>query len=116
MLVNSHSLNPCFMNAMLPLLRYIAVPDNEVPDEYWINQSIDDHMLPHSSKSKKPGDLHLIAQVGQKGEFGPPECPCAVYSWYGLLNDQLTTNGGGRRPPLSWWFDTPLTTTRLTVP
>ena len=73
-------------------------------------------MLPRSSKSQKPGDLHLIAQVGQKGEFGSPECPCAVYSWYVLLNAQLTTNGGRRRPPLSLWFDAPLVRTRLTVP
>ena len=69
-----------------------------------------------SNPSQVPGDLHLIAQVGHKGEFGPPSCPCAVYSWYGLLNAQLTTNGGGRRPPLSWWFDAPLTLTRTTVP
>ena len=107
---------PLFDEFHAPIAAHIAVPDSEVPDEYWIDQSIDEHMLPRSSKSQKPGDLHLIAQVGQKGEFGSPECPCAVYSWYGLLNAQLTTNGGGRRPPLSWWFDTPLTTTRLTVP
>ena len=46
----------------------------------------------------------------------PKPCTLAVYSWYGLLNAQLTTNGGGRRPPLSWWFDAPLTKTRLTMP
>ena len=107
---------PLFDEFHAPCAAHIAVPDAEVSDEYWIEQSIDEHMLSYSSKSKSSGDLHLIAQVGQKGEFCPPECPCAVYSWYGLLNAQLTTNGGGRRPPLSWWFDAPLTQTRLTVP
>ena len=105
---------PCFNRANAPCAADIAVPDDEVPEEYWIRQHIDEFILANPNLTK--GDLNLIAQVGEKGEFGPPSCPCAVYSWQGLLNAQLTTNGGGRRPPINWWFDAPLTLTRMTVP
>ena len=50
--------------------------------------------------------------------MGPPERPYSIYSWLSLFNTQVTTNGGGRRPPLSCTYDPsiPITQTRMTCP
>ena len=95
-----------------PCAMHIAVPDELVPDEYWRRQHIDPHFVPYHDP--QPGKLHLLAKTGTG--MGWSGWPYAIYSWLGLLNTQVTTNGGGRRPPLQWWFDVPLMWTRMTVP
>ena len=95
-----------------PCAMHIAVPDELVPDEYWRRQHIDPHFVPYHDP--QPGKLHLLAKTGTG--MGWSGWPYAIYSWLGLLNTQVTTNGGGRRPLLQWWFDVPLMWTRMTVP
>ena len=95
-----------------PCAMHIAVPDSHVPDEYWRNQYIDPHFVMYHDHV--PGKLHLLAKTGPG--MGWSGWPTAIYSWLGLFNTQVTTNGGGRRPPLTWWFDEMLTWTRMTVP
>jgi len=105
---------PEFDESNAPSAIHIAVPDNFVPDELWIHQSLDEYMIQNPSAT--PGTTHPIAQVGQKGDIGHSSKPATIYSWHGLFNTQLTTNGGGRRPSLSWTLKKPLNLTRLTTP
>ena len=95
-----------------PCAMHIAVPDAHVPDEYWRRQYVDPHFVPYHDP--QPGKLHLLAKTGTG--MGWSGWPHAIYTWLGLLNTQVTTNGGGRRPPLTWWFNEPLIWTRMTVP
>lgn len=38
---------PCYDEGNAPCAAHIAVPDNEVPDEYWIRQNIDEFIIPN---------------------------------------------------------------------
>ena len=95
-----------------PCAMHVAVPDSDVPESYWRYQFIDPHFLPYHDP--KPGKLHMLAKTGPG--MGWSGWPTAMYSWLGLFNTQMTTNGGGRRPPLNWWYDSPLYYSRMTVP
>jgi hypothetical protein len=90
------------------------LPDDEVPSEYLIYEALDKYMI--DNPSELPGTCHRIAQKGAEGSIGYSTSPDIVYSWYGLFNSQLTTNGGGRRPLVQWCLNKPLNLTRLTTP
>ena len=103
--VGEHAMEFAFPSGMYdeykaPCALHISVPDDEVPYEYWRHQYIDQYMLPY--KDPVQGKMHLIARTGNG--MGYSKWPHAIYSWLGLLNTQVTTNGGGRRPPLDWWY------------
>lgn len=88
----------------------IAVPDEEVEEQYWLHDS--PPLLPPSLP--QPLQMHQVARVAPGMGFS--ERPHAVQSWLGLVNTQTTHNGGGRRPPLQWRYGEPLVDTRLMVP
>ena len=95
-----------------PTFRSIAVPDDEVPAEYWRH----DHPTRIEWRPIKAGLPHKIAQSG-KG-MGHSDNPHPILSWDGLGNSQTKYNGGGRRPRLDWQLNptAPVGPTRLTVP
>ena len=94
-----------------PTMRAIAVPDDEVPSEYW--RYDDPTRLPWIKPS--PGKMHKIAQSGTG--MGHSSNPNGIYSWDCLGNSQTIYNGGGRRPRLDWQMlpDNPIGPTRLPV-
>ena len=105
---------PAYNHSNAPRAIHIAVPDNEVPNEYWVRRNFTPYL--QRNPNPRPGTLQTVAQVGAKGDIGHSSSPHTVYSWYGLMNAQLTTNGGGVRPPLNWWYNGPLEWARLTTP
>ena len=88
----------------------IAVPDGEVPAQYW--RYDEPTMLPVTMPV--PLTMHKIARSGPG--MGHSDLPALIQGWDGLFNTQTTHNGGGRRPQLSWRPGQPLGRTRLTVP
>ena len=94
--------------------RDVAVPDDKVPSEYWIQASDDDKRLHYTEP--KAGELHKLASTGVG--IGPAECPHKTHGWDGTHNTQTTLNGGARRPALNWTITTDgaIGMTRLTVP
>jgi hypothetical protein len=93
---------------------HVAMPDDLIPNEYLIKEALDEYLIEHPNDL--PGTCHGIAHKGSRGSIGHSSCPDTIYSWHGLFNAQLTTNGGGRRPLLSWSVTNPLNITRLTTP
>ena len=92
--------------------RDIAVPDDQVPDEYWrYDQPERVHWKDHV-----PTQTHKIASTGST--MGHSSNPNTILSWDALGNTQTTYNGGARRPRLDWAMneDGPVGHTRLTVP
>ena len=100
-----------------PIAADYAVPDQLVPQDYWVREPPGEvQRLPW--RDPAVGELHKIGFVVSNSEMGPPQRPYALYSWLGIWNTQVTTNGGGRRPPLTCKYEahTPITWTRMTVP
>lgn len=93
-----------------PIARDTAVPDVDVPDEYRRDNN------PYRTRGLPvtPGTLDKIGELAPG--CGYSTNPHTVYSWDGLWNTQLTTNGGGVRPRLDWDRTTEIGETRLTVP
>ena len=108
--------NVC-MEGYYPIAADYAIPDEHVPEAYWVQEPEGEvRWLPW--RDPEIGQLHKIAYVVSPREMGPPERPYSIYSWLSLFNTQVTTNGGGRRPPLSCTYDPsiPITQTRMTCP
>ena len=76
--------------------RTIAVPDAEVPEQYWLKDQ------PRRVPWKPPegGKMHIIARRGSG--MGHSDKPNGVQSMDSLPNTQTTLNGGGTRPRLDW--------------
>ena len=76
--------------------RMSAVPDAEVPEEYWLKDQ------PSRVPWKPPegGKMHIIAKCGYG--MGHSDKLNAVQSMESLPNTQTTLNGGGTRPRLDW--------------
>ena len=109
--------SPTCMEGYYPIAADYAVPDEMVPQDYWVYEPVGEvRMKPW--RDPRVGELHKIAYVASEREMGPPQRPYAIYSWLSLFNTQVTTNGGGRRPPLSCTYnpDKPITWTRMVVP
>ena len=82
-----------------PIAADFAIPDEHVPLEYWVQEPVGEvQWLPWHDPVV--GKLHKVAYVVDH-KMGPPQRPHAIYSWLSLFNTQVTTNGGGRRPPLT---------------
>ena len=69
---------PVFDESNPPKAIHIAVPDHIVPDEYWINQSLDEFLI-HNPNSM-PSTCHSIAQVGPNSSMGHSSRPNTTYS------------------------------------
>ena len=104
--------DPVYNPGEAPVYADIAVPDSEVPYEYIRSDSVP--LCEY--KEPEPGKLHLIGQIGDKGNMGYSLNPAPTYSFLSLPNGQTRHNGGGRRPMQEWQQGDPLTQTRLTVP
>ena len=105
------------MEGYYPIAADYAVPDEHVPEAYWVHEPEGEvRWLPW--RDPVIGQLHKIAFVVSPNQMGPPQRPYAIYSWLSLFNTQVTTNGGGRRPPLSCTYDpsVPITATRMVCP
>ena len=106
-----------------PIARDIAIPDEEVPKAYWRYDSPGafSKRKPKKWKTPKPGNLQHIGYAGtpeqkEKGEAGYSKLPFNIHGWDGVWGTQMTTNGGSRRPKLSWKPGDPLKPTRMTTP
>ena len=101
-----------------PIAMDIAVEDTEVPPEYWREEKEDLQWKNNTQQrlqTRVPaGEMDVLASWGPG--MGNKSHPNKIQSWWGLLNTQLTSNGGGQRPPLSWRPGEPLKRTRLAVP
>ena len=87
---------PTTTAAMAGTYRMIAVPDSEVPSEYWLT----DEPARVPWKPPEGGRMHIIARRGDG--MGHSDRPNAVQSMESLPNTQTTLNGGGTRPRLDW--------------
>jgi hypothetical protein len=100
-----------------PIARDIAVPDDQVPPAYRRNGSI-----PYVFKCLREEEPGCILPVGFAGDplkpndIGSPKNPNSIQSWDAGLAVQLASNGGSRRPSLSWQPGTPIDYTRLSTP
>jgi site-specific DNA-cytosine methylase len=103
---------PTHNTGTLIKFRDIAVPDSDVPSEYWRH----DKPVRLPWKLPKATTIHKIAESGKT--MGHSSLPNAVISWEALGNSQTTYNGGARRPRLDWVINEtgPIGDTRLTVP
>ena len=84
---------------MYLVARDIAVPDNEVPDEYWRTPT--GHQYPRTKP--RPGKLHHIGYAGDADlpkVAGHSQSPNNIQGWDGKLATQMGTNGGSQRPAL----------------
>ena len=84
---------------MYPVARGIAVPDNEVPDEYWRTPTV--HQYPVTKP--RPGKLHHIGYAGDPDlpkVAGHSRSPNNIQGWDGNFATQMGTNGGSQRPAL----------------
>ena len=104
-----------------PIAADIAVPDAEVPREYWLKGGTEAEGLrllyDHRSRLTervKAGHMDVLASWGEG--MGDRARPHKWQSWYGLLNTQLASNGGGQRPSLLWKPGMPLDWGRALVP
>ena len=108
---------PIFNAEMYPIARDIAVPDIEVPDDYWrydpVTQKDKVVLKPKAGKIQKVGTCHQT--VGDNYRGGLSIEPKNVSGWDGIFNTLLPTNGGSRRPELDWKPGTPIKRTRMTV-
>ena len=95
-----------------PSIRELAVPDGDVPTQYWRT----DNPKRTAWKEPSPGELHVIAR--RAPGMGPSRLPNAVQSWDDIGNSHTRFNGGGRRPKLNWQMgqSNPVGDTRLAVP
>ena len=89
----------------------VAVPDEAVPNDYWLYEDIDPFT---PTPTPKPLCIHKIAQCAPG--MGPSWRPHAVQTHAGIYPCQTTHNGGGRRVPLRWQEGDPIDKTRVTVP
>ena len=110
-----------FSEDMYPVARDIAVPDSEVPEEYWRTTTV--HQYPKTKP--RPGKLHHVGYAGDPDlpkVAGHSQCPYNIQGWDGNLATQMGTNGGSQRPALlnpdgtEWMPGDPISRTRLTVP
>ena len=110
-----------FTDDMYPVARDIAVPDNEVPDEYWRTPTV--HQYPKTKP--RPGKLHHIGYAGDPDlpkVAGHSSSPYNIQGWDGNFATQMGTNGGSQRPALlnpdgtEWMPGDPISKTRMTVP
>ena len=91
--------------------RDVAVPDDVVPDKYWLHEDVEP-FIPY--KDPLPLCIHKIGHI--KPGMGPSWRPYAVQTFDGIFPTQTTHNGGGRRVPLSWKQGDPIRRARVTVP
>ena len=107
---------PICTDSYYPIAADYAIPDEHVPPDYWIKEPIGEVQW-LQWQDPMVGKLHKIAYVVDQ-DMGPPQRPHAIYSWLSLFNTQVTTNGGGRRPPLTCTYDpsVPMEWTRMTCP
>ena len=89
-------------NTYYPTARDISVPDEEVPEEYWRYDRPSTYGIRQSTP--KPTRIQQIGSVNpnDSGRAGHSTNPNNIQGWDGVLATQMTTNGGSRRPRLSW--------------
>ena len=104
---------PKYNNQTYPIALDIAIPDDQVPMKYILKG---EPTTKYGWIEPKAGAIHHIGSYGTGA--GDSRFPHPLQSWYGLMNTQLTTNGGARRVLLTWdeGTHTPIYTTRLTTP
>ena len=108
--------DPICDESFYPIARDIAVPDSEVPPNYWRH---DTPLTYDNIKVPAPGLLMHIGYAGdpnQPNEAGFSDKPNNIQGWDGNLSTQMATNGGSRRPACSWLPGEPIGDTRMTVP
>ena len=110
-----------FTENMYPVAKDVAVPDNEVPDEYWRTPTV--HQYPKTKL--RPGRLHCIGYAGDPDlpkVAGHSRSPNNIQGWDENLATQMGTNGGSQRPALlnldgtEWMPGDPISKPRMTVP
>ena len=82
--------DPSHDESNAPCGLHVAVPDANVPDEYWWHQYIDPYFV--SYRDPISGKLHLIAKTGPG--MGWSGWPTAIYSWLTILKSRLTEAAG----------------------
>jgi hypothetical protein len=90
-----------------PCAADFACLDEDVPPENWLHGPETRSGEPTFLYSDKHNDyvvgkLHHLGRYGQGSGPGDRTWPANLYSWFGPFNTQLTSNGGGRRPKLTW--------------
>jgi site-specific DNA-cytosine methylase len=111
---------PKYDKERYPIALDIAVPDEEVPKKYILKGGTADGLQllydvnVRLNQRVEAGTMDVIASWGYT--MGHKSRPNKWQSWYGLLNTQLTSNGGGQRPMLSWKPGEELKLSRMAVP
>ena len=83
--------------------RDVAVPDDQVPSEYWL----DDSPTSFWNQDVHPLQIQVLASCGPG--MGHSSKPHKFQGWEGIFPTQTTHNGGGRRVPLDWVPGQPIT-------
>ena len=121
MSIGSTQIDHVFSEDMYPVARDIAVPDSEVPEEYWRTTTV--HQYPKTKP--RPGKLHHVGYAGDPDlpkVAGHSKCPYNIQGWDGNLATRMGTNGGSQRPALlnpdgtEWMPGDPICRTRMAVP
>ena len=106
-----------------PTARDVAIPDNEVPSQYWFDPETSGQPLtfPSDRITPEPGKLQHIGYAGTpaqrlRGDAGHSSRPHNIQGWDGLWATQMATNGGSRRPHLDWQPGQPMGRARMTTP
>ena len=106
-----------FSEEHFPIARDIAVPDEEIPTEYWRHDKVD--LLPY--RPPKPGHIHKVGEKNHTGvdtkrfRSGLSNNPTRVDSLDGLWHTGMTTNGGAVHPSIHWIQGQPILKCRMTV-
>ena len=106
-----------FSSDIYPIARDVAVPDSDVPVEYMRDDP--PSVTYKNPKIPKAGSMQRLAYHGNPNlpeTAGSSSKPNSTQGWDGAWSTQMSTNGGSRRPLLSWEPGTPIGATRLTVP
>ena len=92
--------------------RDMAIPDSQVPLRFWRK----DNTTRLEPSQPEPGQVHRLSRAAPG--MGPSTNPNLVTSWEGAAPSPTTTNGGTRRPAISWvdHGTNPVGPTRLTTP
>ena len=101
-----------FDDSRYPTAADVAIPDDKVSSEYLLQGEPPTY---YPWVDPNPGKLHHLGRYGEQGP-GDRTWPFNLYSWFGLANTQLTSNGGGRRTMLKWKPGEKIEETRMTMP
>lgn len=101
---------PLFDEVNYHCARDVAVPDDQVPAQYWLH----DFVPPVRDQTATPMQINVVGSLAPGMGFS--ERPHKAQGWDGIMPTQTTHNGGGRRVTLAWQPGQPIVETRLTTP